>query len=263
MKIISLMENTTNQENLVAEHGLSLYIETGEYKILFDMGQSEQFYQNALELGVDIAAIDMAILSHGHYDHGGGLRKFLEINQKANIYINEHVFGKYYSGLERCISIDMSLQREERVVITKDYLQIAEGLELSTCKEREPLLPIDSCGLYKEVHGELVPDDFLHEQYLLITGEEKKVLISGCSHKGIVNIVEWFQPDVLIGGFHFSKYSTSGEGVSKLENARVQLAKYDTKYYTCHCTGIAQYQYLKERMQEQVEYLSTGQEIVI
>ena len=71
--------------DIISEHGLSLFIETEEHKILFDMGQSDAFIKNALSLGIDIAKVDIAVISHGHYDHGGGLRYFLELNRSAPI----------------------------------------------------------------------------------------------------------------------------------------------------------------------------------
>ena len=83
MKLTTLIENTTLSPALTAEHGLSLYIETRGHKILFDMGQSPAFAENAETLGVDLSEIDLAILSHGHYDHGGGLATFLELNSTA------------------------------------------------------------------------------------------------------------------------------------------------------------------------------------
>ena len=77
MRIISLVENTSVNDAIKAEHGLSLYIESKNYKILFDMGQTDLFLKNAKRLGVDLSQVDIAILSHGHYDHGGGLEEFL------------------------------------------------------------------------------------------------------------------------------------------------------------------------------------------
>ena len=103
MKITALLENTASDCCMLTEHGLSLYIEAQGKKILFDMGQTDLFYKNALTLGIDLAEVDIAILSHGHYDHGGGLEKFLEINKKAPIYVSSRAFEPHYNGKEKYI----------------------------------------------------------------------------------------------------------------------------------------------------------------
>ena len=77
MKLISLLENTSHAPEIQSRHGLSLYLETAAHRIVFDFGPDDTFLHNAAELGVDIAAADLAFLSHGHYDHGGGLPAFL------------------------------------------------------------------------------------------------------------------------------------------------------------------------------------------
>ena len=258
MKVVSLVENTTTNEDFVCEHGLSLYIETNNHKILFDMGQSDLFAENGKKLGIDLAQVDMVILSHGHYDHGGGLKKFLEINSKAPVYISKYAFGEYYNGTEKYIGLDITLKNSARIVFTDGKVELAEGLTLYHCNDREKSYELGSFGLNKKEEGIFVPDDFLHEQYLSIKENGKHVLISGCSHKGILNIAEWFQPDVLVGGFHFSKLPLDEilEGYAKV------LDGYDTAYYTCHCTGIKQYQFMKNYM-KQINYLATGNEIEI
>lgn len=258
MIIKILMENTKNQCQLNCEHGLSIYIETMGHKILFDTGQTDAFIENAECMGVDLSDVDMAILSHGHYDHSGGWAHFLEINHQANIYVNEHAFGSFYSRAEKEIGIPKFLENHKQVVVTQNKMELAEGLELFTCNTKERKYPSDSDNLYMEVFGERKLDEFLHEQYLLITEGEQRVLISGCSHKGILNIIEWFQPDVLIGGFHFKGISMDEAGKEKLDLYAKQLKGSETKYFTCHCTGVEQYEYLKEKLNSQVEYLATG-----
>ena len=253
MKIVSLVENTTSNEILACEHGLSLYIEANNQKILFDMGQSDLFAENASKLGIDLAQVDLAILSHGHYDHGGGLKKFLEINSKAPVYISKYAFGQYYNGTEKYIGLDVTLQESGRIIFTDGQVELAEGLVLYHCNDRAKRYDLGSFGLNKKVEADFVPDDFLHEQYLYIQENENRVLISGCSHKGVLNIVEWFQPDVLVGGFHFSKLPMD----ETLEDYAKILDAYNTEYYTCHCTGMEQYQFMKKYMQR-LNYFATG-----
>jgi len=113
---------------------------------------------------------------------------------------------------------------------------------------------MDTAGLLVEENGVRKPDDFRHEQYLLLEEGGKRILISGCSHKGILNIVDAFRPDILIGGFHFMKI----ESEATLEAAAKKLLEYDTVYYTGHCTGQKQYDYLKTIMGEKLHYISAG-----
>ena len=117
MKIWTLMENAACREDLTAEHGLSLYIETGDRKILFDAGQSAAFADNAEKMGIDLEAVDLAILSHGHYDHSGGLKRFLEINGHAKIYVNQYAFDCCYHGDDRYIGVDQSLKDCDRLFL--------------------------------------------------------------------------------------------------------------------------------------------------
>ncbi len=263
MEVKMLMENTAHNNELHIEHGLSIYIETKKHKVLFDAGQSDALVENAEQMGVDLSQVDIAILSHGHYDHSGGWERFFQINQKAKLYINEHAFGAFYSGTEKKIGVPQFLHNHSRVIVTSDYKKLDEELELITCNAFHRKYQSDSTNLFVKIGDELQVDTFLHEQYLLIKEDDKEVLISGCSHKGIQNIAEWFRTDVLIGGFHFKGIAMDAEGKEKLENHAKQLTAYNTRYYTCHCTGVEQYMYLKEKMQDSVEYLATGDAIEI
>ena len=205
MKITSLLENTTEREDMRVEHGLSLYIETERCRILFDMGQTDLFYENAKALGIDLSKVDIAILSHGHYDHGGGLRRFFEINSHAHVYIHKDAFLPHYNGTEKYIGLDISLKDHSQIIFVDDKYRITEFLTLFSCNDKDKKHSTIPSGLTEKVGDVFVSDDFRHEQYLLIRENEKQVLISGCSHKGILDITEWFKPDILIGGFHYSK----------------------------------------------------------
>ena len=249
MKVVTLMENTACRDGFRCEHGLSLYLETGSHKILFDAGQSEAFAENAEKLGVDLSKVDFAVLSHGHYDHGGGLGKFLQIHPKAPVYVSRYAFEPHYST-NGYIGLDLNLRDHQRILPVAEETVIAEGITLCHLHTA----PTDTAGLTVEEDGIRKPDDFRHEQYLMIHEHGKKILISGCSHKGILQIMEAFHPDILIGGFHFMKI----ESEEVLETAARKLQEYDTVYYTGHCTGQKQFDYLKGVMGDKLHYIASG-----
>lgn len=288
MKITVLVENTISENpnvknlSLQAEHGLSLHIQTEfdskkNYQILFDMGQSNLFQKNAKLLGVNLESVDFAVLSHGHYDHGGlsssdsaqnGLFAFSKINQTSPIYINQNAFSQNYNGSKKYIGLDQSLlQNDElksRFLFTKDKTKITEDILLFSCNDYPKIVPTNPYGLMQLKNGNFIPDNFNHEHYLLIQENKKKILISGCSHKGILNIVEWFKPDFLIGGFHFKSIDVENPlEKQQLIDLGKKLFSYNTKFFTCHCTGTSQFEILKPIMKEKLEYIGTGDSIEI
>ena len=205
IQITALVENTSADPRLGAEHGLSLYIETGAHHILFDMGQPALYAANARALGVDLAGVDLAVLSHGHYDHGGGLAHFLAANPGAPVYLSRYAFEPHYHGSTKNIGLEPALAQNLRLRFTGETTPLGDGLTLYACNARPRRHDLGSFGLTTVRDGAFVAEDFRHEQYLLIEQAGKRVLISGCFHKGILDLVEWFRPEVLVGGFHFSK----------------------------------------------------------
>ncbi len=256
MRIVTLLENTACREDLCCEHGLSLYIETASHRILFDAGQTEAFADNAQKLGVDLSKVDFAVLSHGHYDHGGGLRRFLQINQTAPVYVSRDAFMPHYNGAKKYIGLDKNLLESNRLIITEDRREIAPGVCLES--GRIPLLhPIDPAGLTVMENDRLMPEDFRHEQYLIVEEEGKRICFSGCSHRGILNIAAHFRPDVLVGGFHFMKLDPVADA-QRLGDAAQELLQYPTVYYTGHCTGEGAFAFMKTIMGHSLKALSTG-----
>lgn len=256
MKLTVLTENTSCREGLIPEHGVSFYMETARHRILFDMGQSDLLIRHAAALGVDLSAVDVAILSHGHYDHGGGLAAFLQINQRATVYLNEHAFEPHYRRDGTYIGLDPALEGHPRLQPVGEHCAIDEELELFACNHRPRPHGTDTSGLCM---ADMAAEDFRHEQYLLLREGGRRILVSGCSHKGILNIVDWFAPDVLIGGLHLNKYATEGADAAPLREMAQRLAKAPTRYYTCHCTGVPQYEFLRREMGDRLSYLSCGE----
>lgn len=274
MRIVVLVENTSTAQELSGEHGLSLYLETGHHKLLFDTGASGLVVENARKLGVDLSQVDTAVISHGHYDHGGGLAAFLALNSKARVYLQRRAFEPHYAnrscGTKTPVGLDETLMEKERFVFCDGCTVIDEELELFSGVKQARLTPSGNADLFVKTQSGYLPDDFSHEQNLIIRQGETILLIAGCAHNGIVNIIDWFGqqqgrlPDYVIGGFHlYNRGAKQSEKPELVDQIGRILSETKAKYYTCHCTGLESYQRLKAIMGEQISYLSTGNELTI
>ena len=263
MKIHVLMENTSCSPEFTAEHGLSLFIESEGRCVLFDFGASPSFADNARRMGVDLNRVDMAVLSHGHYDHGGGLPHFLKINEHAPVWMSPYAFETHLNAVGKNIGLVEGLKRERQILFTpSEVYSPLHGVTLYSAAVLPTPYGTDSSGMTVQSAAGRVEEDFRHEQYLLMEEQGKRVLFSGCSHRGILNIAEHFRADVLVGGFHFMKWNVE-EKSSLLEQTANLLLSFPTRYYTGHCTGEAQFQFLKSRMDKQLSAFSTGQTLQI
>ena len=268
MLIKTLVENTSISKGFGSEHGLSLYIKTKKYKILFDVGASELFLQNAKKLDVNIADIDFLVISHGHYDHGGGLKTFLKENTKAEVLLHQLAFEKHYAIRPNdkldIIGLDENLKNNKQIVLTSDRFFINNGIQVfSNVVQRKPR-PKSNRGLLMEYNGQTMEDTFVHEQNLVVEEDGKTLLLTGCAHNGIINILEHFHsikgrmPDYVIGGFHLSSHLFGDEDSDTIDRIGDYLMDTKSKYYTCHCTGIEPYKRLKSFMGDSIDYLSAG-----
>lgn len=273
VKIVVLLENTTESSKLKCKHGLSLYAETEKHKILFDMGPNDFFLRNAETLGVDIADIDIAVISHGHVDHCGGLKYFLEKNQKAKIYLRPQALEEHYVkviGIPFYAGMDRTLLSAERFVFADDTHVIDDEITLFSNVNGQFPLPRSDGNLFMKRNGRLVPDDFCHEQNLIVTSGDSRVLICGCAHAGIVNIVHRAktivgnEPMAVIGGMHlYEPTMKCYERDEYIDSVAAALAEIKSSYYTCHCTGEKAYEKMKARLGAHLTYLRTGAELQI
>ena len=268
MRIFTLMEDTACASDFVCEHGLSFYIEANGQKLLFDMGQTDLFLKNAAACGVDLSKVDTAFVSHGHYDHGGGLAAFLEINDHAPVYLHEKAFDRHFShkpeGIKD-IGLDTALAENPRLRRVSGVLQVSNTLTLFSDITGADCVPTGNRSLYERENGEYVPDRFIHEQSLIVREGDKAVLFTGCAHRGVVNICARAKellgrdPDVVIGGMHlFSPSTGKSEPDENIRAVAERLAQTDSRYYTCHCTGPHSYDVLRETLGARIAFLSAG-----
>ena len=289
MRIINLVENTEGASGCGVEHGLCFYIETEKHKLLMDTGQTGLLLENAEKLGIDLTQVDTVVLSHGHYDHGGGILPFAKINPTAKIYVPEAAFGEYYSmnkdGEPHYIGLAKEIQELPQVVkvslevkpeakpeadAADGIFRIDDELSLFSGIGSEHVIPSTNQRLKKKTEDGFVQDDFAHEQCLVISEGVKKVLLSGCAHHGILNIMDRYcelfgeEPDFVISGFHMmKKHNYSDEDINMIIDTALALRQYKTVFYTGHCTGVEPYNAMKKLMGNQLHYVHSGDEIRI
>ena len=268
MRIVTLMEDTACAPAFACEHGLSFYIETNGKRLLFDMGQTGLFVCNAARLGADQGAVDIAFLSHGHYDHGGGLAAFLSVNSHAPVYVHERAFEPHFShkpeGI-REIGLDSALAHSPRLRRVDGVARIDDTLTLFSDVTGADCVPQGNRTLCERADGQYFPDRFLHEQSLLVREGDKTVLFTGCAHRGVVNICARAgellgrAPDAVVGGMHlFSPSTGKSEPDEAIRAVAARLAHTSSRYYTGHCTGAHAFEVLRETFGERISLLAAG-----
>ena len=282
MKIINLVENEIGSSGCEASHGLSFYIETEKHKILFDTGPSDILLRNAEKLNIDLSEIDTVILSHGHYDHSGGILPFSKINPNAKIYMQKSAVEEHFAfdGEEkgfRYIGIDKKILDLPNVIFLNGDTKLDEELSLFVVDKRVFPLPSTNKRIRVFDGKDYSQDNFLHEQNLLLTSENltserRRILICGCSHSGILNIMETLKrkfpnedlPELVLGGFHLMKmteYSMADSNeICQIANS---LKNYKSHFATCHCTGLQVFEQMKEIMGSQISYVHSGDAVIL
>lgn len=261
MKLTILTENTACSPNLKAVHGLSIHLEARGKRILMDVGPGSEFLENAKVLGVDISQVELCTISHGHDDHGGGLGLFLEENKKAKVYLSDLAFGDYFSGT-RYIGLDKALEGNERLSTFSEVLKPMDGVMLLGRIPGDTLLPAANGNLM----GETGEDRFLHEIVMLVEENGYLLLLGGCAHRGIVNILEFVKkvvgryPDGVVSGLHIS---AGPGGMLKADDQYLdalaeKLLTTGAMFYSCHCTGEEGLRKLRRRMGNRLMAVSAG-----
>jgi len=167
------------------------------------------------------------------------------------------------------VGLDKTLLNHKQIVYTEGRTVIDEELTVFSNVDRSDNLSKSNNVLFSKRQGKIVLDDFCHEQNLIISTEKEKVLISGCSQAGIVNIQNRAQQiitdeiDMVVGGFHlYNPPTRKYESDEIIDSVVISLNQKGSIYYTCHCTGPKAYKRMKAVMGDKMKYLSTGTEII-
>lgn len=281
MKVTMLAENQkdTSNKKLKSEHGLSMLIEINGKNILFDTGSSDLFIENAINMGIDLKKIDTVIISHGHIDHTGGLKKFLELNENARVFMSSLSKEKYYIKIcsklfDIAVPSEIFKKYNHRITFVNNFTKVFDGIFIISGVQHTYPSPRTNKKLFVNKLGHPVQDTFDHEIILAINENNKLSIFTGCSHSGIDNMIETsrhYFPSVPIyavfGGFHLMGIpfkNLLGESRDNIKIIGNRICKMDVnRVYTCHCTGKKAYKILKEEMNDSIEYFHTGMQVEI
>ena len=273
LRITVLVENSAPPW-LRAEHGLSLWLEYRGECCLLDAGQSGAFAQNADRLGIDLSRARLALLSHGHYDHAGGLAAFCERNAQAPICCRPEALGRCLHRApgrpDREIGIPQTVLAAcaRRFRPVEGAAEVLPGLWLLPHTAPGLERRARQTGMYRTGPDGPVPDDFAHEQTVALELEEGLVLLNSCSHGGMDTVVREARAALpgrrilaVLGGFHLGirRLEYSPEEVRALGRRLADLGV--ETVYTGHCTGEEGFSLLREALGERCRALTTGLEL--
>ncbi|MBC8206856.1 MAG: MBL fold metallo-hydrolase [Kiritimatiellaeota bacterium] len=248
LKITILVENTAGKLGVLAEHGLSFLIETGGEKILFDTGQGFVLKHNLKRLFQGLENVKTVVLSHGHYDHTGGLSAALSMMNNPAIYSHpaaiQPKFGRNADGSARFIGMS---ELNKDALLHSNWIRTTQPIELSGGLRLTGTVPRiasfeDTGGPFYRDAACTYPDPIEDDQAAFIGTGHGTVVILGCAHAGVVNTLRYIQSltdnrpiHTVIGGMHL--HSASEERIHRTLTALRELNV--RRMFPCHCTGFA------------------------
>ena len=250
-RLTVLCENSVaGSQGLVGEHGWAIHAEVNGRSIVFDTGQGQGVIGNSMVLGIDLAAVDALVLSHGHYDHTSGLPDVLRLCGSIDVYAHEDCFLDRYSVKnDECREVGIRFKKRyleslgAGFVFVKEFTPIFDNIYLSGEIPRvTPFESVDPHMKVRDAQGNLVQDVLRDDQTMIIDSQEGLVVILGCAHSGLINILTHITNNLpnrpihmVIGGTHlgFAEPQQFAQTMKALDRFKVQHLG------AGHCTGLA------------------------